>query len=143
VGATKIILPNSSSLIQVVTTGGAAPSFTAHASYEDLTTGGVYTPGRKNTSIPIPATTTIVPSPAANTVRNLKTLEIVFNGALSGAPCTLTIQHSDGTTTVTLWSGTFNNFSANLHQIGAIVWTDGAGWAPLNNGFLPIAPVTA
>lgn len=99
-----INLASIADLIQVVTS--AAAQVEVHASWVDLnTSSGTITPDRKNTpAITTATTTTVVPSPPASTVRNLKHLNIT-NDHVS-ASCTVTVEHTDGTVVVELMSFT-------------------------------------
>jgi hypothetical protein len=97
-------LATNTSIIQLVT-DDAVTSITVHASWTDLfpnTFGPNQTSiaGDKNTVITTAATTTIVPSPLANTDRNIKSL-IVTN--TSGVSCSIVLQHFDGSITVPIW----------------------------------------
>lgn len=92
-----IILSSTSDLIRVITSHAA--SIEVHTSYVDLS-GTTVTPGRMNTLITTAATVTIVPSPGASTVRNLKHLNITNDH--SSQSCNVTVEHSDGTTIVEL-----------------------------------------
>lgn len=97
-----INLASTSDLIRVVTS--AASDIEVHASWCDLN-GTTVTPGRTNTpSIVTATTTTVVPSPAAATVRNMKHLNITNNSA--GTSCVVTVEHTDGTNVVALMSFT-------------------------------------
>lgn len=93
-----ILLTSTSDLIQLVTSA-AANSIDVHASYVDIN-GTVITPGRKNTKITTATTTSIVSSPGASTVRNLKGLYITNNS--TGTNCNVAVLHYDGTITVEL-----------------------------------------
>jgi len=93
-------LASTSDLLQAVT--DAAADIEVHASWVDLSA-GVATPGRTNTpSITTATTTTVVASPAASTVRNVKHLNISNNHA--SLSCTVTILHTDGTNIIELIS---------------------------------------
>lgn len=97
-----INLASTSDLIQIVTS--AAAQIEVHASWVDLN-GTTVTPGRTNTpAITTATTTTIVGSPAASTVRNAKHLNITNDHASQS--CTVTVEHTDGTTVVELMSFT-------------------------------------
>lgn len=93
-----ILLSSTSDQIKLVTSA-AANSIDVHASYVDLS-GAVITPGRLNTKVTTATTTTIVASPAASTIRNMKGLYISNNSV--GTNTGVAVQHSDGTTTVEL-----------------------------------------
>jgi len=93
-----LILASVSDLIQVVT--GEAADIEPHASWMDKAA-AVFTPGRTNTaSITTAATTTVVPSPAASTQRNVKVLSLRNNHA--SVACNVTVEHTDGTNVETL-----------------------------------------
>lgn len=97
-----IILASTSDIVQVVTT--AAAQIEVHASWVDLN-GTTITPGRTNTPhITTAATTTVVASPAASTVRNLKHLNITNDHASQS--CGVTVEHSDGTTIIEMMAFT-------------------------------------
>ena len=68
-----IILASTADLVRVVTSHAALVE--VHASYVDLN-GTTVTPGRLNTLITTATTVTVVASPGAATVRNLKHLNI-------------------------------------------------------------------
>jgi hypothetical protein len=90
-----LYLASTSDIIRVVTSSGA--NVDVHASYSDLVAAATLpTFGRLNTAIASAATTTIVASPAASTVRTVKTLTIRNRHASTAS--TVTIQHFDGTT---------------------------------------------
>ena len=92
-----IILASTADLIRVVTSHAA--TIEVHASFVDLN-GTTVTPGRTNTLISTATTTTIVGSPAASTVRNLKHLNITNDHASQS--CSVTAEHTDGTTAIEL-----------------------------------------
>ena len=97
-----INLASTSDLIQVVTSHAA--QIEVHASWVDLN-GTTVTPGRTNTAaITTATTTTIVGSPAASTVRNVKHLNITNDHASQS--CIVTVEHTDGTTAVEMMSFT-------------------------------------
>lgn len=92
-----LLLASTSDLLRVVTSGAITTD--VHASWLDLN-GSTVTPGRTNTAITTATTTTVVASPAASTMRTIKTL-CVRNKHASSAQ-TVTVLHSDGTTIVEL-----------------------------------------
>lgn len=93
-------LASTSDLLRVVTS--AAGEIEVHASWVDLS-GTTVTPGRTNTpDITTATTTTVVASPAASTVRNVKHLNITNNSA--SVSNVVTVLHTDGTTVVELMS---------------------------------------
>lgn len=97
-----INLASTSDLIQVVTSHAA--QIEVHASWVDLN-GTTVTPGRTNTPhITTATTTTVVGSPAASTVRNVKHLNITNDHASQS--CIVTVKHYDGTTAIELMAFT-------------------------------------
>ena len=95
-------LASTSDVIRIVTSHAA--QIECHASWVDFN-GTSVTPGRTNTPyITTAATTTIVASPAASSVRNVKHLNITNDHA--GQSCIVTVEHFDGTTAIELMSFT-------------------------------------
>lgn len=92
-----IILASTSDIIRVVTSHAAQVE--VHASFVDLN-GTTVTPGRTNTLITTATTTTVVASPGASTVRNIKHLNITNDHV--GQSCNVTVEHSDGTIVIEL-----------------------------------------
>lgn len=91
-------LASTSDILRVVTS--AAAQIEVHASWGDLS-GTTLTLGRANTPhITTATTTTVVDSPGAATVRNVRHLNIT-NGHAS-ASCAVTVEHFDGTTAIEL-----------------------------------------
>lgn len=99
-----MFLSSTSDIVRVVT-GSAVANIECQASWVDSATGS-YSPGRTDTEISTATTTTVVASPAASTVRNVKTLQITNNHASSS--CVVTIQHFDGTTSIDIEKITLN-----------------------------------
>lgn len=97
-----LLLTSTSDLLKVVT--GSALTIDVHASYMDYN-GTVVTPGRTNTAITTATTTTVVGSPGSGVQRNVKMLTIANKDVASQV---VTVQHTDGSTTVQLWKGTLN-----------------------------------
>lgn len=99
-------LASTSDVIRIVT--GSAAQIECHASWADLN-GTTVSLGRQNTPhITTATTTTVVASPGASTVRNVKHLNITNDHASQS--CAITVEHYDGTTAeelvaVTLLSG--------------------------------------
>jgi hypothetical protein len=112
-----IQLPSTSDLVQVVT--GGAQVVNVHASWFD-SIGTTPSPGRKNTVISSATTTIVVPAPAAGYARDLKTL-LIRNTDVSN-PVAVTVQHTDGTTLVTL-------IKLSLPAQNTLTWTDKATWS--------------
>ena len=115
-----ILLTSTSDKIQIVT--GSSGAVEVHASWVDNASGTI-TPDRDNAAITTATTTDVVASPGASTQRNVKTL-VVRNDHASTSNA-VQIQHTDGTTVCTLWSGT-------LLAQEQIMWVDGVGWRKLN-----------
>lgn len=84
---------------------GAAVNVDVHASWVDYLSGGTTgAPSSLNTKISTATTTDVVGSPAASTIRNVKTLYIAnVHATLS---VLVTIQHTDGTNVIQLESVT-------------------------------------
>lgn len=93
-----LLLSTTSDLVRLVTSA-AASTIAVHTSYMDVN-GTTITPGRTNTLITTATTTTIVPAPAASTVRNVKAIYCTNNS--SGTTVTVSVIHTDGTNTVEL-----------------------------------------
>jgi hypothetical protein len=97
-----LILPNTSSLVRL--TNGSAGTLAVCFSAIDVS-GTTFTPtGDVPTNISTATTTTIVPAPAASTVRNVKEIVVANTHASQSQACT--IQKYDGTDSVDLWKGT-------------------------------------
>lgn len=87
-------LTSTSDILRVITS--AAAQIECHASWVDVASGAGLL-GRQNTpAITTATTTTVVPSPAASTGRNVKHLNITNDHA--SASCIVTVEHFDGTT---------------------------------------------
>lgn len=101
-----INLTSTSDVIRVVTS--AAAQIECHASWADFN-GTAVSLGRQNTAaITTATTTTVVAAPGSGVQRNVKHLNITNDHA--SLPCTITVEHFDGTTAselvaVTLLSG--------------------------------------
>lgn len=94
-----ILLTSTADLIQVIT--DAVADIEVHASWVDNAS-GTLTPGRTNTaSIVTATTTTVVGSPGASTQRSVRHLNTRNNHATTA--CTVTVRHTDGTTTEDLF----------------------------------------
>jgi hypothetical protein len=92
-----LLLTSTSDALQVVT--GQAVAVDVHASWMDYASGTV-TPGRTNTAIATATTTSVAGSPAASTVRNVKSLHLRNKDASLSVD--VTVRHTDGTTIVEL-----------------------------------------
>lgn len=100
-----MLLVNSAGLIRVVTS--AAAQIEVHASVVDIatSTGVVTVQDPINTPhITTATTTTVVSAPASGSVRNVKHLNITNDHATQS--CVVTVEHSDGTTTIELMAFT-------------------------------------
>lgn len=94
-----LILASNTDKLQIVTS--SAGILDVHTSWMDNVSGAV-APGRTNTAnINAAATTVVVNSPASGVFRNVKTINIRNRGTVTQ---NVTVQHTDGTTTVDLWS---------------------------------------
>jgi hypothetical protein len=89
-----------------------------HASYVDLS-GSTVTPDRLNTSIAAATTTDVVVSPSGSDSRVVKFLS-VWNDHASAAQ-TITVLHTDGTTTADLWSG-------SVPAQSGLIFDEAIGW---------------
>lgn len=118
-----LLLTSTSDIIRVVT--GSAASVQVHASYVDNASGTI-TPARTNTTaITTATTTTVVPSPAASTQRNVKNLTL---SNLSSTATTISVQHFDGTTSAELFSCTLlQNENLTLDERGDFHHHDAQG----------------
>lgn len=89
-----LILTNTGTdKLQVISSSAA--TMDVHASWSDLLSGAV-TPGRTNTAISSATTTDVVATPAASTVRNVKTLHIRNKSATLA--CDVTVQYNQNAT---------------------------------------------
>ena len=111
-----ILLTSTSDKLRLVT--GSAGDVRVQASYVDLN-GSTVTPGRLNTAISTATTTDIVASPGASTQRNVKYCSIWNDHATDANR--VTIQHTDGTTTVDI-------YTVSLPAQAGLVYVDGQGW---------------
>lgn len=112
-----IILTNAGTdKLQVVT--DAAVTVDVHASWQDLASGTV-TPGRTNTAISTAATTDVVATPAASTVRNVKTVNIRNKHASSSV--TVTVVYDQNGTDYELHKDT-------LAAGDVLEYVEGVGW---------------
>lgn len=96
-----LLLASTSDKLQVVTSAALATD--VHASWVDVAA-GVTAPGRANTAISTAATTDVVASPGSGVIRNVKALSVRNKDA--STPQTVTVRHTDGTTTVELYQAT-------------------------------------
>ena len=107
----------------------AVGAISAHVSWVDQS-GTTFTPGRTNTaSITTIATTTILSSPAASTLRNAKFISL-FNTHASTANI-LTLRHTDGANPITL-------LTITLAAGESVSWTEGRGWTRFNSNGIPV-----
>lgn len=115
-----LLLAGISASIQVVTS--AAQEIMVHASFADNASGTI-TPNTQNTTIATATTTTVVGSPGSSVERNIKYLSFFNDGSASNA---LTVQHYDGSTTITLKQVTLNPGDTLLYD-------EGNGWSRANS----------
>ena len=95
-----LLLTSTSSILELVT--GAASTINVHVDYADNNAGTV-TPGAPaNQSITSATTTTICGSPASSQQRSIR--EIHISNVDTSNACFCTVEHYDGTTTITLMS---------------------------------------
>lgn len=87
-----LLLDSVSDVLQVVT-GTGVSTITVHVSWVDNAAGTI-TPASDSLAITTAATTTIVPSPAASTQRNVKNVSITNNNSTTAS--LVTVQHNDG-----------------------------------------------
>lgn len=131
-----MLLVNSAGLIQVVTS--AAAQIEVHASVVDIATAtGVVTvqPPINTPHITTATTTTVVAAPASGSVRNLKHLNITNDHATNS--CTVTVEHSDGTTVIELMAFTLlpgENMIFNEEGRWAHLDAQGAEYPPAGLG---------
>lgn len=98
-----LLLTTTSDQLRVVT--GAAASIDVHATWVDLkTSDSTVVPGRTNTAILTATTTSVAGSPATSLSRNVRTLHI--RNKSTNVPCSVAVQHSDGTNVAELYSVT-------------------------------------
>ena len=109
-------LTSTSDKIRVTTS--SSNSVLVHASYVDLS-GSTVTPDRLNTSIAAATTTDVVGSPSGSDSRVVKFLS-VWNDHASAAQ-TITVLHTDGTTTADLWSG-------SIPAQSGVIFDEAIGW---------------
>lgn len=102
----------------------AAHEVDVHVSYVDRIGKGKATPGRQNTKPVTATTTTILAGPADTFVqRDVEQIDVV-NADASNANI-VTVEHTDGTTIVQL-------FSVSLAHGDSLHYTKGAGWVVRN-----------
>ena len=111
-----LILPNTSSLLRVVT--GQAADIDVHASWADYD-GTDVEPNGANTAITTATTTTIVASPGSGVKRNVRSVFIRNKDASDS--CDVTVVLNDGSITAEL-------FKATLRPGGQMSYTDVTGF---------------
>lgn len=98
-----LLLSSTADKLRLVT--GSAVDVDVHASFVDITgSPSVATPSRTNSKITTATTTDIVASPAASTIRNVKTLHV--HNVHASSSVLITINHTDGTNVVKLYEVT-------------------------------------
>lgn len=123
-----LLLASTSDKLRIITS--AAAQVDVHASYVDLN-GTTVTPGRQNTSITTATTTDVVGSPAASTIRNVKTLLIRNRSATIAT--VVTIIHTDGTNAMEI-------YEASLGPNGQLHYHEEAGFFTQSSISLPGDP---
>lgn len=119
-----LLLTSASDAITLVTS--AATNVEVHAAYADNNNGTV-SASRTDTNITSASTTTIVPGPATGIQRNLRTCFIKNDHAtLSNS---ITVNHTDGTLTTTLWTGL-------LLAGESVILNESADWVVYDSGGL-------
>ena len=98
-----LLITSATAVLQLVTNTAAA--IDVHATWVD-TSGVAITPGRQNFSVAGAVTSTIVPSPPANTQRNIKTVHI-RNKDVS-LNCNIIVQIFDGSATFPVYNNVLN-----------------------------------
>jgi hypothetical protein len=98
-----LLLASTSDLLRVVTSSTSATDVQVSAMDMNTTTSDRPTGYRANTAISTATTTTIAASPAANTLRTIKTVSIFNRG---GSTQVVTVLHTDGTTVVEIAQAT-------------------------------------
>src|SRR5580698_2469734 len=98
-------LSNTSSLIKVVSVSSVV--LDVHASWVDFTSPSTFAPSSGNSVINTAATTNIVGSPSGSAIRNVKSVLIANTDSANSEQ--ITVQHYDGTHTVTIWQGTLQS----------------------------------
>lgn len=93
-----MLITTGTERLELVTS--AAATLDVHATYID-TSGVTITPGRNNAAIATAATTLVVPTPPANTQRNIKTLHCRNKGASTSD---VMVQINDGTTLLPIYN---------------------------------------
>lgn len=96
-----ILLTSTTDKVQVVT-ATAVSSIYMHATWIDNSSGTI-SGGRNNQVTGSATTIDLIPSPSAGVLRNLKFLTVRNTNTTTS--CTITVQHTDGTTAVPIWFG--------------------------------------
>src|SRR5215471_4228600 len=112
-----ILCLGPSDKIQLIS--GSAVALDCHISAMDYD-GTTATSYRKNTAISTAATTDLSAAPASGVTRNIKTVNVRNKDA--SQYCTVTIQHTDGSTVVQL-------YQISLPPGQTLVYVEGIGWS--------------
>jgi hypothetical protein len=133
-----MILLTSTSDVVVLQAVNVGSTIDIHASYVDLGLNNAVTPTRQDSQQVGVGTRTIVPSPAANVQRNVKTLVITNEGGGAGSGDEqIIITHQDGTHTVQL-------IACTLKSGYTLTWSDNDGWRITDTyGALTTSPSSA
>jgi len=123
-----MLLTSTSDIARIVT--GSAVDIDVQASFVDHTATTPFSvAGRTNTKITTATTTTVVAAPGASTQRQIKTL--VVRNIHATDPNVVTVQHYDGTTSVTVFKRTL--------LAGETIIYDGAKWITYNATGVPVS----
>jgi len=130
-----LLLPTTSHKLQVVT-GAAVAAAAMYACWIDNASGTI-TGGANNQSISTAATTDLVGVPGASTLRNVQKVSVRNTNGSTGN--TISIQVTDGSTTIVLWSGVLPaGWSVQMDEMGNFMLITAGGWpvSPLNSNSL-------
>ena len=108
-----LLVIGTSAKVQLVTS--VACSLDVHTSLVDVSSSNIVSESTKNTAITTATTTDVTGSPASGATRNVKVLNACNKGA---ANVGVTVQHTDGTTTVQLYTATLNPGQSLLYITG-------------------------
>jgi hypothetical protein len=122
-----LILATTTDKISVITS--AAVAISAHVSFLDMTTADPpvvkgSTSGKLNTAISTATTTDVVATPAASTIRNIKTLHICNKDAT--VACDITVQYNQNATL-------FQLYKATIPAGATLEYVEGVGFFVVQN----------
>jgi hypothetical protein len=135
-----ILLSSTSDLIQVVTSSTSSLDVQVSAMDINTTTTARPTGARKNTVIAAIATTTVLDSPAADTLRTLKAMSARNKGSATNV---VTVRHTDGTTPVEIIQASLaQGYTLQYHEAAGWWVTDAQGRAVVHNSPNAGVPIT-